>query len=409
MDPGQKPARTSDERLATIVGRLRDWASELGFTRLGISDVDLAGDEARLEAWLAAGMHGTMDYMARHGRRRSRPDALIPETCRVICVRMDYLPQARPWQAVLDQADLAYVARYALGRDYHKLVRKRLQRLAHRLQAEIADTACRVFCDSAPVLEKPLARKAGLGWIGKHTNLIAREAGSWFFLGEIYTDLPLPVDEPASDHCGACRRCIDCCPTGAITAPYRLDARRCIAYLTIEHRGPIPRELRPLIGNRIFGCDDCQLVCPWNRFARYTSERDFAPRHGLDAADLCALFAWDETKFLEYTSGSPIRRIGHEGWLRNLAIALGNALAGHAPARDKGLVDGAGIDGTQRRRIQQALETRRDHPSPLVREHCTWALDQVVDDHGTDPGEGRPTCGPADPVRAGKQHGRGSA
>ena len=391
MDSGQKPAPADDERLAAIGAQLRDWATELGFTRLGVSDVDLSTDEARLEAWLAAGMHGTMDYMVRHGRRRSRPDALIPGTCRVICVRMDYLPPSRPWQDVLDQGGLAYVARYALGRDYHKLVRKRLQRLARRLQAEIADTACRVFCDSAPVLEKPLARKAGLGWIGKHTNLIARETGSWFFLGEIYTDLPLPIDEPASDHCGACRRCIDCCPTGAIVAPYRLDARRCIAYLTIEHRGPIPLALRPLIGNRIFGCDDCQLVCPWNRFARYTSERDFAPRHGLDAADLCALFAWDETKFLEYTSGSPIRRIGHEGWLRNLAVALGNALAGHAPARDKGLVDGTGIDETQRRRILQALETKRDHPSPLVREHCTWALGQVVDDHGTDPGEGRPS------------------
>ncbi len=376
MDAGQKPPPTAIGDPRGLVGRLRDWARELGFDRLGICDVDLRRDEPRFEAWLAAGMHGTMDYMARHGRRRSRPDELVPGTRRVVCVRMDYLPAARPWQDVLDRSDHAYIARYALGRDYHKLMRRRLGQLARRLREAAGEASCRAFVDSAPVLEKPLARKAGLGWIGKHTNLVSTETGSWFFLGEIYTDLPLPCDEPARDHCGSCRRCIDCCPTGAIVAPYRLDARRCIAYLTIEHKGSIPLDLRPAIGNRIFGCDDCQIVCPWNRFARYSAEPDFAPRRGLDEARLCELFAWDETKFLEYTLGSPIRRLGHEGWLRNIAVAMGNVLAGRAPARDAGLVSPAPLGDAARERIRRALETRGTHPSALVREHVRWAMAQ---------------------------------
>jgi len=295
-----------------------------------------------------------MGYMQRHGTRRSRPAELVPGTVRVICARLDYLPAAADPQAVLDDPSAAYVSRYALGRDYHKIVRKRLQQLADRIAQAIGPFGYRVFSDSAPVLEKPLAEKAGLGWIGKHTNLIARDAGSWFFLGEIYTDLPLPVDAPATGHCGSCRACIDVCPTRAIVGPYRLDARRCISYLTIELRGSIPVELRPLLGNRIYGCDDCQLVCPWNRFARLTTEPDFVPRHNLDAAKLVELFDWSEEEFLRRTEGSAIRRIGYEQWLRNIAVALGNAPSDPA--------------------VLTALDRRRNHPSALVREHVAWAL-----------------------------------
>ena len=342
------------------VGTLRGWAHELGFQYLGISDTDLGEDERRLQAWLAEGCHGEMEYMERHGRKRSRPAELVPGTLSIISVRMDYWPGA-PGQAeaVLADPARAYISRYALGRDYHKLIRKRLQRLARRIEQAIGPFGYRVFTDSAPVLEKPLARKAGLGWIGKHTNLIHPAAGSWFFLGEIYTDLPLTTDPGRieDDHCGTCRRCIDICPTQAIVEPYRLDARRCISYLTIELQGTIPVELRPRLGNRIYGCDDCQLVCPWNRFAQITAETGFLPRHGLDSAELIDLFAWSETEFLSRTEGSPIRRLGHERWLRNIAVALGNAPPSAA--------------------VVAALRARSDHPSALVREHVAWALHAI--------------------------------
>ncbi len=337
---------------------IRTWGSELGFDRIGIADTDLTQAERWLNEWLAGGLHGTMDYMARHGSKRSRPDELVPGTVRIITARMNYLPADTDPNSVLADPECGYISRYALGRDYHKLMRKRLQQLAHRIEASAGPFGFRVFVDSAPVLEKPLAEKAGLGWCGKHSNLLSRDAGSWFFLGEIYTDLPLPTDTPESAHCGRCTDCIDLCPTQAIVAPYRVDARRCISYLTIELHGPIPVELRPLLGNRIYGCDDCQLVCPWNRFARTTAEPDFLPREGLSAPKLVDLFAWDEETFLRRTEGSAIRRIGHERWLRNIAVALGNA-----PTTDITLT---------------ALNSRRDHPSALVREHVAWALDQYV-------------------------------
>jgi epoxyqueuosine reductase len=334
---------------------IRRWGDELGFGRVGIAGVELAADEAHLLNWLEAGFHGEMDYMARHGTKRSRPPDLAPGTVRVIAARMDYAPAdiGEAWAMIADDGR-AYVSRYALGRDYHKVLRHRLQKLADRIGEAVGPFGHRVFTDSAPVLEKALARDAGLGWIGKHTLLLSREAGSWFFLGEIYTDLPLPVDEAASAHCGTCTRCIEICPTQAIVAPYRLDARRCISYLTIELQGSIPVELRPLIGNRVFGCDDCQLACPWNKFAQPASERDFSPRHGLEAARLVDLFAWGEVEFLERTAGMAIRRAGYEGWLRNIAVALGNARPSTA--------------------IEAALRARSDDASALVREHVRWAL-----------------------------------
>lgn len=336
---------------------IKRWGQELGFERVGITDTELSEAETRLLNWLDAGRHGEMRYMNAHGRRRSRPAELLPGTLRVICARMNYLPaQAADAHALLQSPERAFVSRYALGRDYHKVLRARLKRLARRIAERVGEHRYRVFTDSAPVLEKALAEKAGLGWIGKHTNLLSRHAGSWFFLGEIYTNLPLPVDTPASNHCGSCRACLDACPTGAIVAPYELDARLCIAYLTIELRGSIPEGLRTLVGNRIFGCDDCQLVCPWNRFAQASAEIDFAPRHGLDTANLLALFAWSEAEFLQYTRGSPIRRVGYEGWLRNIAVALGNGPSSSA--------------------VMQALEARREHSSALVREHVHWALAQ---------------------------------
>ncbi|MCA1798182.1 MAG: tRNA epoxyqueuosine(34) reductase QueG [Xanthomonadaceae bacterium] len=338
-----------------LAAQIRAWGLELGFQKVGITDIDLAADEARLGEWLAAERHGDMGYMARHGTRRSRPDELVPGTRRVIVARLDYFPEdpERTW-AALRAPERAFVSRYALGRDYHKVLRRRLQQLADRIEAAAGSFGYRVFVDSAPVLEKPLARKAGLGWVGKHTNLLSREAGSWFFLGVLYTDLDLPLDEPVSDHCGSCTACIDACPTGAIDAPYQLDARRCISYLTIENHGPIPEEFRAAMGNRIYGCDDCQLVCPWNRYATRTSEPDFAPRHGLDTATLTELFAWDAGEFARYTEGSAIRRIGHERWLRNIAVALGNAPS--SPA------------------VTAALESRKADASALVREHVAWAL-----------------------------------
>jgi epoxyqueuosine reductase len=339
------------------------WGRELGFAELGIADTDLSTEEAHLDAWLRAGRHGEMDYMARHGARRSRPAEMVPGTLRVITARLDYLPRrARDADAALADSNKAYVARYALGRDYHKVMRHRLQRLVDRIDESIGRSSdpsmdgyrYRVFTDSAPVLEVALAAKAGLGWRGKHTLLLTRESGSFFFLGEVYTNLPLPVTPAASAHCGTCRACIDVCPTGAIVAPFELDARRCISYLTIELKGSIPETLRPLIGNRVYGCDDCQLACPWNKYARPGDEPDFDVRNGLDDADLTTLFAWTESDFDSRMQGSAIRRIGFERWLRNLAVGLGNA--------DYAV------------NIVEALEARRADPSPLVREHVAWAL-----------------------------------
>ncbi len=343
--------------LAALVARIKTWGRDLGFQQVGITDTELSHAERHLQAWLDAGLHGELDYMARHGNKRSRPADLVDGTVRVISARMDYLPpDDDPLRQLADPA-AAFVSRYALGRDYHKLMRNRLQKLADRIQAEIGPFGYRAFVDSAPVLEKPLAQKAGLGWIGKHTNLINKDAGSWFFLGELYTDLALPIDAPAEAHCGTCQACIDICPTQAIVAPYQVDARLCISYLTIELHGAIPEHLRPGVGNRIYGCDDCQQACPWNRFAAPTREQDFLPRHGLDSATLIALFGWDETTFLKRTEGSAIRRIGWRRWLRNIAVALGNS------------GDPTAID---------ALKTRLSETDPMVREHIIWALDRLT-------------------------------
>jgi len=333
-----------------LAAEIKQWGRALGFQAVGIADCDLSAAEPRLLEWLARGWHGEMEYMARHGARRARPAELVPGTLRVISCRMDYL---RPSAADADPAR-AVIARYARGRDYHKLLRARLQALCERIGAEVGAFGHRVFCDSAPVMEVALAAKAGLGWRGKHTVLLSREAGSWFFLGEIYTSLPLPVDAPASEHCGSCEACIDACPTRAIRGPYQLDARRCISYLTIEHKSAIPEDLRPLIGNRVYGCDDCQAACPWNAFAQPSAEPDFAPRNGLDAATLVELFAWTESEFDARMRGSAIRRIGYLRWLRNLAVGLGNAPRSPAAIA--------------------ALQARQDHPSALVREHVRWAL-----------------------------------
>ncbi len=337
-----------------LAERIRALARDAGFQRVGISGVDLGEDEAHLLDWLQQGLYGTMDWMARHGTLRARPAELLPGTIRVLSVGLDYGKDTdAAWENLRDH-ERAYVARYALGRDYHKLMRNRLQKLAHVVQEEIGPFGFRAFTDSAPVLERALARNAGLGWIGKHSVLIDKHGGSWFFIGELFVDIPLPIDPPATAHCGTCTRCIDVCPTGAITSPYRVDARRCISYLTIEHEGSIDEELRPLMGNRIFGCDDCQLVCPWNKFAKRSDEPDFRARNNLDNASLVELFAWEEDEFLRRSEGSAIRRSGYERWLRNLAIALGNAPT--TPA------------------ILAALESRRHHPSEVVREHVEWAL-----------------------------------
>ena len=344
--------------LETLTTDIKTWGTDIGFQQVGITGIDLEEDERHLLDWLDKDMHGEMSYMERHGKKRSRPDLLRPGTIRVISARMDYLPpKAWPAEAVLEDGERAFISRYALGRDYHKVMRARLKKLAQRIEAAIGPFGYRVFTDSAPVLEKALARNAGLGWIGKHSNLLHPEAGSWFFIGEIYTDLPLPTDEKfAEDHCGTCRACIDVCPTRAIVGPYRVDARRCISYLTIEYRGVIPEEFRTAMGNRIYGCDDCQMVCPWNRFAQYSSETDYQPRHGLDEVGLVECFLWSESEFLEKTEGSAIRRIGYECWLRNIAVALGNAPTSAA--------------------VVNALTRRKDYPSALVREHVDWALAQ---------------------------------
>jgi len=352
----------SDQQDA-LLANLREWASMLGFSQIGIADANLAHAEAGLLAWLNNGFHGTMDYMAAHGLKRARPAELVPGTVRVITARMDYLPRATAddWQAIewrrLADPQHAALALYARGRDYHKVMRARLQRLADRLADAVGPFGHRVFTDSAPVLEAELAVKSGIGWRGKHTLVLNREAGSMFFLGEIYIDIALPPTEPASSHCGTCSACIDVCPTQAIVAPYRLDARRCISYLTIEHAGPIPVELRAPIGNRIYGCDDCQLVCPWNKYAQRSPLPDFDARETLGSATLLELWAWDEVEFLRRTEGSAIRRIGHERWRRNLAVAIGNALR----VADEPL-------------LRSALADARDRSSALVREHIDWAL-----------------------------------
>ncbi|MEM6405381.1 MAG: tRNA epoxyqueuosine(34) reductase QueG [Pseudomonadota bacterium] len=337
-----------------LADQIKRWGQALGFQQVGITDTDLSATETHLQNWLNQGYHGDMDWMARHGNKRTRPAELVPETRRIISVRMNYLPDEPDPATILDDPARAFVSRYALGRDYHKVLRKRLQQLADRITEVVGPFGYRAFVDSAPVMEKALAAKAGLGWIGKHTNLLHRTAGSWFFLGELYTDLPLPTDQPVTNHCGQCTACLDICPTKAIIAPYQLDARRCISYLTIELAGPIPVPLRPLIGNRIYGCDDCQQCCPWNRFAQPGDEPDFAPRHGLDSSTLLTLFAWTEDEFLYKTEGSAIRRIGHERWLRNIAVALGNAPPDPI--------------------IYQALARHLPEASELVAEHIHWAL-----------------------------------
>ena len=343
--------------LEDLAAALKRKASTLGFSALGITDTDPGPHEAALQRWLAAGYHGEMDYMARHGTRRSRPAELLPGTLRVISVRMDYWPAGDDANAVLDDSGKAYVSRYALGRDYHKVMRQRLKLLGEYLRESLLGTQYRAFVDSAPVLERGFAQKAGLGWIGKNTLLIHPSAGSNFFLGELLTDAPLPVDAPFdSQHCGSCTACLDLCPTRAFVGPQVLDARRCISYLTIELKGAIPEDLRPLMGNRVFGCDDCQLVCPWNKFARFSAEDDFSPRHHLDTSDLVRLFAWTEDEFLARTEGSAIRRTGYAGWLRNLAVGLGNAAHGTA--------------------VVGALRSRSKHPSAMVREHVSWALER---------------------------------
>ena len=356
------PQTSKEINYAELLQKIVQWSAELGFQQLGVSDIDLAEHDKHLNNWIAAGFHGEMDYMFKHGSKRSHPEQLVENTCRVISVRMDYMPpDCELSDTVLANSEMAYISRYALGRDYHKVMRKRLQKLADKIKTSIGEFGYRAFVDSAPVLEKALAEKSGLGWIGKHSNLINQKAGSWFFLGEIYTDLPLPLSQPdtsqiTENHCGTCSACIDICPTQAIVAPYKVDARRCISYLTIELHGSIPVEFRKDIGNRIYGCDDCQLCCPWNRFSQATTEQDFFTRHPLDAPDLIELFNWSEEVFLKNTEGSAIRRIGYLRWLRNIAIALGNAAAS--------------------KNTIQVLEQKKQEFSnnEMLVEHISWAI-----------------------------------
>ena len=380
-----------------LLPQIRQWATELGFQALGVSGVDLGRAGQGLQQWLQQGFHGEMDYMERHGLVRSQPAQLVPGTRSVIAVRMNYLPPSAlplPGQAQRLPATQAVIARYALGRDYHKLMRRRLQQLADRISAAIGPFGYRVFSDSAPVMEVELARRAGLGWRGKHTLMLSRDAGSFFFLGELFTDLPLQlslpealpqatntadtsaVNDEAGGHCGTCTQCLQACPTGAIVAPYQLDARRCISYLTIELKGSIPTALRSAIGNRVYGCDDCQTVCPWNKYAQLSPEQDFVVRHGLDRSSLIALFQWSEAEFLECMQGSAIRRIGHVRWLRNLAVGLGNALSALRDGPDAATPDAATQTAEIRAEIRAALQARLQHPSALVREHVAWALAQ---------------------------------
>ncbi|MGE3921116.1 MAG: tRNA epoxyqueuosine(34) reductase QueG [Gammaproteobacteria bacterium] len=347
----------SPHELQQLAADIKVWGRELGFQQVGITDTNLTDAEQKLNEWLARGYHGEMEYMSKHGDKRSRPELLIPGTIRVISVRMDYLPPNIQFKSILKNPFKAFISRYALGKDYHKLIRKRLEKLAQKIQEYIGTIHYRVFCDSAPVLEKPLAEKAGLGWIGKHTNLINAKAGSWFFLGTIYTNIPLPVDVVMQTHCGSCSACMTVCPTNAIVGPYQLDATRCISYLTIELEGSIPVEFRKAIGNRIYGCDDCQLVCPWNKFAKYTTETGFFPRNNLQDIDLLTLFQWSENEYHTYTEGSAIRRIGYERWLRNIAVALGNA-----PRSDS---------------ILHALRAKLvGLSSEMLQEHIIWAINE---------------------------------
>ena len=347
----------SDTNYANLAADIKRWGRELGFAEIGIADTELSSAEALHQAWIKKGFHGDMDYMAKHGVKRTRPADLVPNTVRVISARLDYLPPtAKASWSVIEDGEKAFISRYALGRDYHKVMRQKLQKLCDKISENIADFEYRVFTDSAPVLEVALAEKAGLGWRGKHTLLINKDRGSWFFLGEIYTNLPLPIDEKASNHCGSCSACIDICPTRAITAPYEVDARRCISYLTIELKTAIPLEFRPLIGNRVYGCDDCQLVCPWNKFAEITQEPDFNVRNGLDDINLVECFTWNETEFKQKMAGSAIFRIGYLQWLRNIAVGLGNAPS--SPA------------------VVNALKARENDSSELLQEHVKWALQQ---------------------------------
>ena len=339
-----------------LAANIKLWGKELGFQQVGITNANLKQADQRLQQLLAKGYHGEMDYLAANRHLRSKPENLVPGTIRIISARMDYLPDNTQSIQTLKNKSQAYISRYALGRDYHKLVRKRLAKLAKKIETIVGEFNHRPFADSAPVFEKPIAAKAGLGWQGKNTLIINPKAGSWFFLGTLYTNLPLPIDQPTIDHCGSCRACLDICPTQAIVAPYQLNANRCISYLTIEYRGSIPEELRPLMGNRIFGCDDCQLICPWNKFAKPTAEKDFQPRHNLDSTKLSELFAWSEQEFTKKTEGSALRRTGYQGWLRNIAVALGNAPTSHE--------------------VINSLQSRQHHPSELVREHIAWALRQ---------------------------------
>lgn len=350
--------KINPQNAAELVVKIRQWSEELGFQQVGISDTNLQSAEKHLHQWVEKGFHGNMDYMYKHGLKRSRPELLIEGTSSIISVRMDYLPEtSEQMHQVLDNPVAAFISRYALGRDYHKIMRNQLQKLANQIEVEIGPFGYRAFVDSAPVLEKAIAEKAGLGWIGKHSNVINRKAGSWFFLGEIYTDLPLPAEQPASEHCGKCTACIDICPTQAIVAPYQVDARLCISYLTIESHESIPEHLRSSIGNRIYGCDDCQLICPWNRFAKLSTEKQYSPRHNLNNSQLTKLFQWSEDEFLKKMEGSAIRRIGHIRWLRNIAVALGNS-----------------------KPSDQAINTllqQQSHASDMVKEHVQWALTQL--------------------------------
>lgn len=345
-----------DIDFSKLAENIKTWGRELGFQQIGISDIDLSEADGHLQTWLQNNFHGDMEYMQRHGSMRSHPEELVPGTYRIISARMDYLPAEPQSIEVLNNSSLAYISRYALGRDYHKVIRRRLQKLADLIQENTGEFGYRALVDSAPVLERAIAEKAGLGWIGKNTMLINKKAGSWFFLGELFTDLPLPIDSKEDEHCGTCSTCLDICPTDAFVGPNKLDARKCISYLTIELRTSIPEELRPLMGNRVFGCDDCQLCCPWNKFSSPTKEKDFSPRHELDRNELITLFNWTEEEFLEKTAGSPIRRIGYECWQRNLAVGLGNA------------------DSSPE--IKAALQNKINHPSALIKEHVEWALAQ---------------------------------
>lgn len=356
----------SADTLQQLADNIKHWASELGFQQCGITEPDLSAERERLRAWLDEGYQGEMGYLENHFDKRIDPTQLVEGTQRIICVRMNYMPPDTRKLDTLSDPSRGYIARYTLGRDYHKLMRKRLTQLGKKIAAEVDNLGYRAFVDSAPVLERPLAQKAGIGWIGKHGLVLNREAGSWFLLGELFIDLPLPIDPPETEnHCGRCTACIDVCPTEAFPQPGVLDARRCISYLTIELKGSIPEELRPKIGNRVFGCDDCQMICPWNRFSDVTDEQDFMPRNNLNDAELLTLFSWDEETFLKKTEGSAIRRTGHEGWLRNIAVALGNSAGGEA--------------------VVGSLETRRDHPSEMVREHIEWALKQLQERNGPSP------------------------